>query len=153
MFFFFSSRRRHTRWPRDWSSDVCSSDLGPAVVTLSPGAGDFVDCRLRLADTRDLGSAVTRARRLLDLDADPEAVEATLRAAGLGGLVASHPGIRSPGHSDPVELALRTVLGQQISLAAASPHLEPLVAGAGQSLPGQLRAAGVDRLLDRKSVG
>src|SRR5437870_6283196 len=31
-FFFFSSRRRHTRWPRDWSSDVCSSDL-----TRSPG--------------------------------------------------------------------------------------------------------------------
>src|SRR5690625_6584104 len=27
--FFFSSRRRHTRWPRDWSSDVCSSDLDP----------------------------------------------------------------------------------------------------------------------------
>src|SRR5439155_9277166 len=26
-YFFFSSRRRHTRWPRDWSSDVCSSDL------------------------------------------------------------------------------------------------------------------------------
>src|SRR5690625_6401765 len=37
LWFFFSSRRRHTRWPRDWSSDVCSSDLraqGPA-----PGAG------------------------------------------------------------------------------------------------------------------
>src|SRR5215510_11500226 len=30
IFFFFSSRRRHTRWPRDWSSDVCSSDLGQA---------------------------------------------------------------------------------------------------------------------------
>src|SRR5207253_3662436 len=30
LFFFFSSRRRHTRWPRDWSSDVCSSDLRPA---------------------------------------------------------------------------------------------------------------------------
>src|SRR5215510_4918450 len=29
LFFFFSSRRRHTRWPRDWSSDVCSSDLEP----------------------------------------------------------------------------------------------------------------------------
>src|SRR5690625_6453932 len=29
LFFFFSSRRRHTRWPRDWSSDVCSSDLAP----------------------------------------------------------------------------------------------------------------------------
>src|SRR5690625_5757395 len=30
-FFFFSSRRRHTRWPRDWSSDVCSSDLGLVI--------------------------------------------------------------------------------------------------------------------------
>src|SRR5439155_1986976 len=30
-FFFFSSRRRHTRWPRDWSSDVCSSDLVSAA--------------------------------------------------------------------------------------------------------------------------
>src|SRR5690625_7024615 len=30
--FFFSSRRRHTRWPRDWSSDVCSSDLGYVML-------------------------------------------------------------------------------------------------------------------------
>src|SRR5437660_3441628 len=33
-FFFFSSRRRHTRWPRDWSSDVCSSDLETRVTVL-----------------------------------------------------------------------------------------------------------------------
>src|SRR6266508_3117592 len=46
-FFFFSSRRRHTRWPRDWSSDVCSSDLadpGPGQAgrggARDPGAGD-----------------------------------------------------------------------------------------------------------------
>src|SRR5690625_2314000 len=38
-FFFFSSRRRHTRWPRDWSSDVCSSDLDhQAVVEIKGGA-------------------------------------------------------------------------------------------------------------------
>src|SRR5215510_5962001 len=36
VFFFFSSRRRHTRWPRDWSSDVCSSDLGPFWAQISP---------------------------------------------------------------------------------------------------------------------
>src|SRR5439155_2351414 len=37
-FFFFSSRRRHTRWPRDWSSDVCSSDLaGTLGVSAAPG--------------------------------------------------------------------------------------------------------------------
>src|SRR6267154_5034890 len=33
LFFFFSSRRRHTRWTGDWSSDVCSSDLIARVVT------------------------------------------------------------------------------------------------------------------------
>src|SRR5690625_5946944 len=33
LLFFFSSRRRHTRWPRDWSSDVCSSDLGERFQT------------------------------------------------------------------------------------------------------------------------
>src|SRR5437870_12449053 len=34
MFFFFSSRRRHTRWPRDWSSDVCSSDLSANLASI-----------------------------------------------------------------------------------------------------------------------
>src|SRR5207253_4364642 len=50
--FFFSSRRRHTRWPRDWSSDVCSSDL--AVVDhaelhwrdVDGAVGDAIDERL-----------------------------------------------------------------------------------------------------------
>src|SRR5439155_6257624 len=36
-YFFFSSRRRHTRWPRDWSSDVCSSDLGLLARTFRGG--------------------------------------------------------------------------------------------------------------------
>ncbi|WP_432791595.1 AlkA N-terminal domain-containing protein [Brevibacterium sp. K11IcPPYGO002] len=119
---------------------------GPAVITVRQGAGDFVECRLRLADTRDLGSAVARVRRLLDLDADPEAIAATLRSAGLRGLVDDYPGIRSPGHSDPVELAVRTVLGQQISLAAARTHLERLVAGVGESLPQELSSDGVERV-------
>src|SRR5439155_18778476 len=38
--FFFSSRRRHTRWPRDWSSDVCSSDLVGSPFSLSGGTGE-----------------------------------------------------------------------------------------------------------------
>src|SRR5437870_10863254 len=41
-FFFFSSRRRHTRWPRDWSSDVCSSDLGD---DRQPDTDDFLQPR------------------------------------------------------------------------------------------------------------
>lgn len=125
---------------------------GPAVVTLRQGAGDFVECRLRLHDSRDLGSAVARCRRILDLDADPAAVAATLRAAGLGDLVERHPGVRSPGHSDPVELALRTVLGQQISLTAAVTHLGRLVAGGGERLPEEMHVAGVDRLFPAAEV-
>src|SRR3712207_7587851 len=48
-FFFFSSRRRHTRYWRDWSSDVCSSDLNPAAVAAGAVAtwlGTFKCCAL-----------------------------------------------------------------------------------------------------------
>src|SRR5690625_7444235 len=38
LYFFFSSRRRHTRWPRDWSSDVCSSDLRVGLSPKEPEA-------------------------------------------------------------------------------------------------------------------
>src|SRR6266702_4854598 len=40
--FFFSSRRRHTRWPRDWSSDVCSSDLGDDHFIRAENGGETV---------------------------------------------------------------------------------------------------------------
>lgn len=119
---------------------------GPAVLTLTPGAGDFIACRLRLADTRDLGSAVARARRILDLDADPTAVRATLAEVGLAGLSDRFPGIRSPGTGDPVELAIRTILGQQISVSAAQTHLKRLVRGFGQALPCELKVGTVDRV-------
>ncbi len=119
---------------------------GPAVVSLRPGTGDWVECGLRLGDSRDLGSAVARARRILDLDADPAAITSTVAGAGLSALARTVPGIRSPGHSDPVELVIRTVLGQQISLSAARTHLGRLVAGHGGELPEALRAGTVHRL-------
>ena len=119
---------------------------GPAVLTLVPGAGEYIECRLRLADTRDLGSAVARARRILDLDADPDALRSTFQEAGLSGLVDRYPGIRSPGHGDPVELAIRTILGQQISVVAAQTHLNRLVAGFGKKLPEVLKTGSIDRV-------
>src|SRR5690606_39595934 len=45
-FFFFSSRRRHTRFSRDWSSDVCSSDLEPQLRALAGANPRRGDCRL-----------------------------------------------------------------------------------------------------------
>src|SRR6266508_334368 len=55
-FFFFSSRRRHTRWPRDWSSDVCSSDLGrrPALAPRRPGHGRGQEDRLAGPDRKSV---------------------------------------------------------------------------------------------------
>jgi AraC family transcriptional regulator, regulatory protein of adaptative response / DNA-3-methyladenine glycosylase II len=92
---------------------------GHGVVTLSPG-GDHVAARLVLGDLRDLSAAVGRCRRLLDLDADPEAIDAALgEDPMLRPLVARVPGRRVPGSADGFELAVRAVVGQQVSLAGA----------------------------------
>jgi AraC family transcriptional regulator of adaptative response / DNA-3-methyladenine glycosylase II len=108
---------------------------GTAVVELRPGDG-CVHCSLRLADVRDLGVAVARCRRLLDLDADPVSVAATLSADPLlAPLVAAHPGLRVPGCVDGAEIAVRAVLGQQVSVAAARTHAARLVARHGEPLP------------------
>ena len=99
-----------------------------------PGPG-YIDCELQLEDLRDLNAAVQRCRRLLDLDADPEAVTGYLSADRvLGPLVLANPGRRSPGHVDGSELALRAVLGQQISVAAARRLGARLVAAYGKPL-------------------
>jgi AraC family transcriptional regulator of adaptative response / DNA-3-methyladenine glycosylase II len=100
-------------------------------VALAP-APDHVTCQLALDDVRDLPTAVSRCRRLLDLDADPEAVVATLgEDPALRPLLAEAPGRRIPRSVDEHELAVRVVLGQQVSIAAARTHAARLVAQHG----------------------
>ncbi|MBT2370205.1 helix-turn-helix domain-containing protein [Streptomyces sp. ISL-10] len=85
---------------------------GPSVAEVSerPGRGGWLECRLHLADLRDLTTAAQRVRRLFDLDADPCAVGERLGADPvLAPLVAARPGLRVPGTPDPHEAALRTV--------------------------------------------
>jgi AraC family transcriptional regulator of adaptative response / DNA-3-methyladenine glycosylase II len=107
----------------------------PGTVTLADGGG-HVSCTLRLGDVADLGTAVARCRRLLDLDADPVAVADQLGADPvLGPLVAAAPGTRVPGHVDGAELAVRAVLGQQVSVAGARTLAGRLVAAHGEPLP------------------
>lgn len=108
---------------------------GPAIVELADD-GEAVRCALALADSRDLGPAVARCRRLLDLDADPVAVAETLGPdALLGDLVRAVPGRRSPGAVDGAELAVRAVLGQGITVAAARTLAARLVEAHGTPLP------------------
>ena len=105
---------------------------GPAVVELAP-TPDHVDCRLHLSDLRDLTSAIARCRWLLDLDADPVAVDDVLSAdPALAPLVAKDPGRRVPRTVDGAELAVRAVLGQQVSTAAARSAAGRLVAEHGE---------------------
>jgi AraC family transcriptional regulator of adaptative response / DNA-3-methyladenine glycosylase II len=105
---------------------------GNGLVTLTP-APDHVRCLLVLDDFRDLATATARCRRLLDLDADPEAVvEALSGDPDLGPVVAKAPGQRIPRTVDETELAVRAVLGQQVSTKAAQTHVGRLVAAYGQ---------------------
>jgi len=101
---------------------------GPAEVALTPRPG-HVAAVLRLADVRDLAPAVARCRRLVDLDADPEAVDSTLAAdPALAPLVAADPGVRVPRAVDGFELAVRAIVGQQISVSSAGTVLTRLLA-------------------------
>jgi len=130
---------------------------GPATVELAltpasrRGSGKARDTHvvatLRLSDPRDLAPAVARLRRLLDLDADPVAVDAVLGADPvLASSVAAVPGIRLPGTVDPAETALRAVLGQQVSVAAARTAAARLADALGERLPPALVGDGPDLL-------
>lgn len=95
---------------------------GPGVVSLRPGP-EYIACQLALTDLRDLAMAISRCRRLLDLDADPVAVCDQLREdAALAPLTDKAPGRRVPRTVDAAELAVRAVIGQQVSTAAARTH-------------------------------
>ncbi|MEW2143129.1 AlkA N-terminal domain-containing protein [Micromonospora vinacea] len=100
---------------------------GTGQVALTPVDG-HVAATLRLADLRDLAPAVARCRRLLDLDADPAAVDATLAVdPALAPAVAAEPGIRVPRSVDGFELAVRAVIGQQVSVTSARTTLTRLL--------------------------
>jgi AraC family transcriptional regulator of adaptative response / DNA-3-methyladenine glycosylase II len=113
---------------------------GPGIAALAPAPADaatpHVECELRLSDLRDLAAAVQRCRRLLDLDADPVAVDEALAADPLlAPLVARAAGRRVPGAVDGAELAVRAVLGQQVSVAGARTLAGRLTLELGEPLP------------------
>lgn len=105
---------------------------GHGIVALAPRP-DHIACRLTLSDLRDLTVAISRCRRLLDLDADPVAIDEQLRTDPvLAPLVDKAPGRRVPRTVDEAEFAVRAVLGQQVSTAAARTHAARLVTAHGE---------------------
>jgi AraC family transcriptional regulator, regulatory protein of adaptative response / DNA-3-methyladenine glycosylase II len=117
---------------------------GPGVVALRPLA-DHIGCQLTLTDLRDLATAISRCRRLLDLDADPVAAGDLLREDPvLTPLVDKAPGRRVPRTVDPAEFAVRAVIGQQVSTAAARTHAGRLAQAHGEHVEDP--AGGLSRL-------
>ena len=95
-----------------------------SVLQLRPADGDV-----------EVDGDERAARAILRLDADPDAILARLGADPLlGPSVRAAPGRRIPGHPDPAELAVRALLGQQISVAAARTLAGRLVAAVGEPL-------------------
>ncbi|HET6793588.1 MAG TPA: AlkA N-terminal domain-containing protein [Acidimicrobiales bacterium] len=107
---------------------------GDGTVELTPAEG-YIAATFRLSDLRDLTTAVARCRQLCNLDADPVAVDEALGADPLiGGLVRAVPGRRVAGAADGFELAVRAVVGQQVSVEGARTVIGRLVAAAGSRL-------------------
>jgi AraC family transcriptional regulator, regulatory protein of adaptative response / DNA-3-methyladenine glycosylase II len=100
-------------------------------------SGAQVPLRVRLTSLRGIGQVVSRCRRLFDLDADPQAIAAALAADEvLAPLVAARPGLRVPGAYDGFELAVRAVIGQQVSVRGASTLTGRLAGRHGTRLDG-----------------
>ena len=113
---------------------------GPGTVELRPADG-YIHARYRLSDLRDLAAAMRRSRALLDLDSDPRSVaDALSRERLLAPLVHSAAGLRVPGAVDAHELAVRAVLGQQVSVRGARTLAGRLVASYGERLDRPLGA-------------
>ncbi len=96
---------------------------------------------------KQLPIIIARLRRVFDLAADPVAIGAALSCDPfLAGMVAARPGLRVPGAWDGFEVAVRAVLGQQITVSAATRLAGKLVEGFGAKIPDGATPAGLTHL-------
>lgn len=104
-----------------------NGEVGEFVVTQA-ARGHALDLHIDFADTAHFPDIAARVRRMFDLDADIAAINAHLgRRRHLKACVAKHPGQRLPGGWDGFEIAIRAVLGQQVTVAAARTLTERVV--------------------------
>jgi AraC family transcriptional regulator, regulatory protein of adaptative response / DNA-3-methyladenine glycosylase II len=105
------------------------------TVAVQPADGNALRAVVRFPKLSALPNIIARLRRVFDLAADPDAIALQLtKDVALAPLVAARPGLRVPGAWDGFELAVRTVLGQQITVPAAIGLAGRLVARFGEKL-------------------
>ncbi|MGC1407660.1 MAG: AlkA N-terminal domain-containing protein [Acetobacteraceae bacterium] len=131
-------------------------DIGDArgVVHVSPAPGNALEAKVHFPKLSALPSIIARLRRVFDLAADPEIIEAHLSEDPLlAALVARRPGLRVPGAWDGFELAVRAMLGQQITVAGAINLAGRLVSRHGAPLQPTVPAgAGLTHAFPRPEV-
>jgi len=120
-------------------------------VCVRPTDGDALRATVRFPRLSALPVIIARLRRVFDLSADPLAItEHLARDPALAPLVAARPGLRAPGAWDGFELAIRAVLGQQITVAAAIRLAGKFVAAHGEAVAGP--AGGLMHVFPRPDV-
>jgi AraC family transcriptional regulator of adaptative response / DNA-3-methyladenine glycosylase II len=123
-------------------------DGARGLVIVRPGAGEALEAEIRFPKLKALPAVIARIRRVFDLSADPGLIGAHLsQDAALAPLVEARPGLRAPGAWDGFELAVRAVLGQQITVAAARNLAGRLAEAYGETVEDPAAAAlGLSRL-------
>ena len=110
---------------------------GVIEVCASDAAADALLLRAHVSDCNGLVHLVTQVRRMFDLDTDPDVVDTHLaRDARFRPLVRRRRGVRVPGSADPAEIAIRAILGQQVTVAHATRLAGRLVERHGRPVPG-----------------
>lgn len=118
----------------------------PAVVTVTLHPDQAI-VSVASTDGVDMDDVVARARRVLDIDRDVALTRARLgHDPWLAALCDKHAGLRIPGGWDPFELAVRAVLGQQVTIAAARRLASDLTVLCGATVPPSLQEPGLTRL-------
>jgi AraC family transcriptional regulator of adaptative response / DNA-3-methyladenine glycosylase II len=108
---------------------------GTIAVAPSPSKKDGLTLTIRFPRVAALPAIVGRVRRMFDLDADVRIIHSALgQDPLLARLIAQRPGLRVPGTWDPFELAMRAILGQQITVGAARGLAGKLVAAYGRPI-------------------
>lgn len=123
------------------------------VVSVQPRGRNTLEATIRLSSLTALPAVVARVRRVFDLAADPRAIASHLAEDDrLAPLVSARPGLRVPGAWDGFELAVRAVLGQQVTVVSAARLAARLVETCGRRLPAGLSATtGVTHLFPTAS--
>lgn len=126
----------------------------PGSLEVAPSAsGTSLDATIRVARVAMLPAIITRIRRLFDLAADPVVIGAQLSEdADFVPLVKLRPGLRVPGAFDGFELAVRAILGQQVSVGAASDLATRLVARFGEPFEANEATPGLTRFFPSPEI-